>query len=55
MATRFAIVDSQAPRGRLGSYDEAARQAWTNVCWVASSASPVSPSTLNAIAKTSRP
>ena len=36
-------------------WDEAARQAWTNVCCVASSASPVSPRTLNAIEKTSRP
>ena len=55
IATRRAIVASHGPISRLGSRLLAARHAFTNACWVASSASARSESTRNAIAYTSRP
>jgi hypothetical protein len=55
IAARLAIVASHGPSSFDGSKLAAARHAWRNACWVASSASPRSPSTLYATANTSRP
>jgi hypothetical protein len=50
IAARRAIVASHGPSSRLTSKLAAARHAERNVCWVASSARPRSPSNLNATA-----
>ena len=55
MHVRRAIVVSHGPSARVVSKLVAACHAFTNVCWVASSASSFDASMLRATAYTSRP